>query len=161
MPSWIPHARGNQALSAKTPLKTNPLRSGSASGIPLRVQTAHAQTTQSSSADGDNGDANDTAATETIINATIDSFFKGLEPEDQTLFKATTLASQLLQDVQAADKRHHERSTTRRIVVALKPFHRRRGALWQSMGRHVQRQQLGLPHLGVCTSPPQMGLGSG
>jgi hypothetical protein len=121
MPSWIQHVRGNPK---NAPNKVNNLaRSGPASAA-VRGQINNTQPLLSSNtdSDSDDDDANANVATEKTVNSTIDSFFKDLEPEDQTLFKATTLASQLLQDVQAADERHNERSSTRRVVIALKPF---------------------------------------
>jgi hypothetical protein len=71
---------------------------------------------------GDTRDAVGSAFVDSIIESAINNFFKDLSPDDQALFKATTISTQLLEDVQNADKRHQEHSVTRRVATVIKPF---------------------------------------
>jgi hypothetical protein len=56
------------------------------------------------------------------IQSSISTFFATLTPDNQALFKATTLSAQLLEVVQNADKKHQERSYSRRATAAIRPF---------------------------------------
>ncbi|KAL8869919.1 MAG: hypothetical protein Q9174_003911, partial [Haloplaca sp. 1 TL-2023] len=50
------------------------------------------------------------------------AFFATLSPDERELFKATTLAEQLLEEVKVAEQLHKDKSVSRRVSQALKPF---------------------------------------
>ncbi|KAI4122971.1 MAG: hypothetical protein LQ341_007249, partial [Variospora aurantia] len=52
----------------------------------------------------------------------VQSFFETLSPNEKELYKATTLAGQLLDEVKRADQIHKDKSVSRRVAQALKPF---------------------------------------
>ncbi|KAL8721231.1 MAG: hypothetical protein Q9225_002043 [Loekoesia sp. 1 TL-2023] len=52
----------------------------------------------------------------------VQAFFETLSPNEKDLFKATTIAEQLLEEVKLADKVHKDKSISRKVSQALKPF---------------------------------------
>ncbi|KAI4248968.1 MAG: hypothetical protein LQ352_005786 [Teloschistes flavicans] len=50
------------------------------------------------------------------------AFFETLSPNEKELFKATTIAEQLLEEVKVAEKVHKDKSISRKVSQALKPF---------------------------------------
>ncbi|KAL8949575.1 MAG: hypothetical protein Q9222_004323 [Ikaeria aurantiellina] len=52
----------------------------------------------------------------------VQAFFETLSPNEKELFKATTIAEQLLEEVKQAEKVHKDKSVSRKISQALKPF---------------------------------------
>ncbi|KAL8919042.1 MAG: hypothetical protein Q9208_007008 [Pyrenodesmia sp. 3 TL-2023] len=50
------------------------------------------------------------------------AFFETLSPNEKELFKATTVSEQLLDEVKNEDKVHKDKSISRRVAQALKPF---------------------------------------
>ncbi|KAL8856574.1 MAG: hypothetical protein Q9178_006803 [Gyalolechia marmorata] len=50
------------------------------------------------------------------------AFFETLSPNEKELFKATILAEQLLEEVKAAEKIHKDKSISKKVAQALKPF---------------------------------------
>ena len=52
----------------------------------------------------------------------VEAFFQNLSPDEKELFKATTLAEHILDEVRIADKAHKEKSYGRKVSQALKPF---------------------------------------
>ncbi|KAL8752999.1 MAG: hypothetical protein Q9184_005556, partial [Pyrenodesmia sp. 2 TL-2023] len=57
-----------------------------------------------------------------LCGGIVQAFFETLSPNEKELFKATTNAEQLLEEVKNADKVHKDKSVSRRIAQALKPF---------------------------------------
>lgn len=52
----------------------------------------------------------------------VEAFFKNLSPDEKELFKATTIAEQLLDEVILAEKVHRDKSISRKVSQAIKPF---------------------------------------
>ncbi|KAL8632574.1 hypothetical protein Q9189_001726 [Teloschistes chrysophthalmus] len=52
----------------------------------------------------------------------VQAFFENLSPTEKELFKATTIAEQLLEEVKVAEKVHKDKSISRKVSQALKPF---------------------------------------
>ncbi|KAL9051027.1 MAG: hypothetical protein Q9206_004856 [Seirophora lacunosa] len=52
----------------------------------------------------------------------VQAFFETLSPNEKELYKATTFAEQLLDEVKRADQIHKDKSISRRVSQALKPF---------------------------------------
>ncbi|KAL8965215.1 MAG: hypothetical protein Q9183_003967 [Haloplaca sp. 2 TL-2023] len=52
----------------------------------------------------------------------VQAFFATLSPDEKDLFKATTLAEQLLEEVKVAEELHKDKSISRKVSQALKPF---------------------------------------
>lgn len=52
----------------------------------------------------------------------IEAFFKNLSPNEKELFKATIIAEQLLEEITIAEKAHKNKSISRKVSQALKPF---------------------------------------
>ena len=52
----------------------------------------------------------------------IEAFFRTLSPDEKELFKATTIADQILEDIILAEKAHRDGSISRKVSQALKPF---------------------------------------
>lgn len=50
------------------------------------------------------------------------AFFEALSPNEKELFKATTIAELLLEEVKAAEKIHKDKSISRKVSQALKPL---------------------------------------
>ena len=50
------------------------------------------------------------------------AFFETLSPNEKALFKATTIAELLLEEVKAAEKIHKDKSISRKVSQALKPL---------------------------------------
>ncbi|KAI4128883.1 MAG: hypothetical protein LQ338_002513 [Usnochroma carphineum] len=59
---------------------------------------------------------------ETRCGGIVQAFFETLSPDEKELFKASTVAEQLLEEVKTAEKVHKDKSISRRVSQALKPF---------------------------------------
>jgi hypothetical protein len=117
MPVWDRRARGKLANNVATNT-SGPARATTSA-------TPDASSLLSSMPESDvtvDSNTNGSAFVDSIIESAINNFFKDLSLDDQALFNATTISTQLLQDVQNADKRHQEHSVTRRVAAAIKPF---------------------------------------
>ena len=58
----------------------------------------------------------------TRLGSIVESFCTNLTPSEKELFVATTVVENLLSDVQNAEKQHKSKSTSRKVLAALKPF---------------------------------------
>ncbi|KAL8706691.1 MAG: hypothetical protein Q9201_000325 [Fulgogasparrea decipioides] len=52
----------------------------------------------------------------------VQAFFENLSPNEKELFKATTIAEQLLEEVKIAEKVHKDKSISRKVSQLLKGF---------------------------------------
>ncbi|KAI4109131.1 MAG: hypothetical protein LQ339_001937, partial [Xanthoria mediterranea] len=59
---------------------------------------------------------------ETRFEGINQAFFETLSPNEKELFKATTIAELLLNEVKAAEKIHKDKSISRKVEQALKPL---------------------------------------
>ena len=66
--------------------------------------------------------ANSVRELKTTCGGIVKAFFSNLLPDEKELFKATTLAEQILEEVQAADNVHKDKSRSRKAAQALKPL---------------------------------------
>lgn len=52
----------------------------------------------------------------------VEAFFKNLSPDEKELFKATTIADDLLEEITVAEQLHRDKSLSKRVSQAIKPF---------------------------------------
>ncbi|KAL8801160.1 MAG: hypothetical protein Q9182_004665 [Xanthomendoza sp. 2 TL-2023] len=58
------------------------------------------------------------------FGAIVQAFFETLSPDEKALYKATTIAEQLLEEVKTAEKAHKDKSISRKASQSLKTFTR-------------------------------------